>query len=139
MQGFDFTAAVQSRGNAMLDQTQLGFATGYILLNFLNHLWFSRLTHGHTGAGRVQYADRFVWQLPTGDVTVRKANGIFDRFVQNFHRMVLFQSGNDATEHVHRRVWGRLLHLDHLKSTSQGRIALHIFFVFCPSGGRNGS
>ena len=139
LQGFDFTAAVQARCNTVLNQAQLRIAIGNFLLNFLDHLRFASLPHSHPCASCVQNADRFVWQLPASDVAVREANSIFDGLIQNFHRMVFFQSGNDPAKHVHRGIRGWLFHLDHLESACQSRVALNIFFVLSPGRGGNGS
>ena len=49
------------------------------------------LADRHAGAGGVEQADRFVRQLPGGDVAVRQPRRGFQRLVQHLHPVVLLQ------------------------------------------------
>ncbi|RMS47890.1 hypothetical protein ALP64_201660 [Pseudomonas syringae pv. actinidiae] len=97
------------------------------------------LAKGNACAGSVQHADGLVWQLPPGNVPVRKLYGVQNRRIEHLYAVVLFQFARHATEHFHCGGFVRLLDLHPLKAPGQCRVFFEILFIFQPGGGRQGA
>src|SRR5689334_17299505 len=57
------------------------------------------LTQSEARTCRVQHTDRLVRQLPSRDVSMRKANGGIDRFIKDSNAVMLLERRHDATQH----------------------------------------
>ena len=69
---------------------------------------------GDACAGSVDQTDRFVGQLPAGNVAVRQPHRGLDRLVQHLHPMMPLERGRHAPNHQDAFLFARLGHLDDL-------------------------
>ena len=97
-----------------------------------------RLAHVDPRTGGIEQADRFVRQLPAGDVAVRQPYGLHHGLIENAHAVMLLQRADQSAHHLHGHRLARLLDLDDLEAPGQRRIALEVLLVFGPGGGGDG-
>src|SRR4051794_19241991 len=97
------------------------------------------LTESKARTCRIQHTNRLVRQLASRDVSMRKANGGIDRFIEDSNTVMLLERRYDAAQHDPARVLGGLVYLDDLKSASEGRIFFEKLLVFGPGGCSNRS
>ena len=90
-------------------------------------------------AGRIEHADRFVGQLPVGQVAVRELHRRGQPLVEDAHVVVLFEHGTTPRSISSHLASVGLLHLHHLEAARQRRVLLEVLLVFGPRGGRDGA
>ena len=92
------------------------------------------LAHCHAGTGGVDQADGLVRQLTGRDVARRKAHGIAHRLVEDANLVMQFEGRDEAANHGDGHFFARLLDLDGLEATGEGRVLFEVLLVFGPGG-----
>ena len=95
--------------------------------------------HTHPGAGRIQNIDGLVGQPAAAQITAGKLSRALDRVVAHIDAVGPLVLRHNAPQDGHRLLQGRLVQLDQLETSGQGRILLEILLVLAPGGGRDGS
>ena len=106
----------------------------------LTHGVFNRggrgaLTKSQPRAGRVQNADRFIGQLASGKIAIRKMHGGGEAFIQNANFVMLLERRDNAAQHGHTLRLNRLFDFHDLETASQRGIFFEIFLVLRPGCG----
>ncbi len=94
------------------------------------------MTDGDAGTSRVEQADGFIGELPSGKVPLRKPYGLNHGLIQHTHTVMFFERPDQAPHHLDGRQLVRLFDFDHLEATGQSRVFLEILLVLGP--GRRG-
>ena len=97
-----------------------------------------RLADADAGTRRVEQADRFIGQLPPGDVPAGESHRVDDGFVHDPDLVMLLQGRDQPADHFNGRLLHRLFHLHDLESAGERGVALKVLLVFRPGGRGDG-